>query len=52
MIFHSFMYIEKISQVLVGYIGQMPPWISGFMMATLCISIIYFFIGRTGGTSE
>lgn len=42
-------YIEKITLLLFGYIGQIPPWISGFMMITLVVSFLYIIIGRVGG---
>lgn len=49
MIGHTMVYIEKITLLLFGYIGQIPPWISGFMMITLVVSFLYIIIGRVGG---
>lgn len=48
----AFIYINQVETLLIGLIGQMPPYISGFMLATLLISIIYIIIGRVGGHSE
>ena len=49
---YAFQYIRTLINRLIVLIGQMPPWISGFMMATLVISVVYIIIGRQGGKSN
>lgn len=48
-IIYALQYIQTLINRLIVLIGQMPPWISGFMMATLVISVVYIIIGRQGG---
>ena len=48
----AFIYIGNIESTLIGTIGLLPSWISGYMLATLLISILYIIIGRVGGRSS
>ena len=48
----AFIYIQRVETTLIGIIGTIPSWLSGFMLATLMISIIYIIIGRVGGKSS
>lgn len=49
---YAFAYCRTLITRLIVLIGQMPSWISGFMMITLIISFIYLVIGRSGGKSD
>lgn len=45
-------YTNTMFTKLAYMIAQLPGWVSGFMMATLAISILYLIVGRSGGKSD
>lgn len=45
-------YTNTMFTKLAYMIAQLPGWISGFMLATLAISILYLIVGRSGGKSD
>ena len=47
-----FRYLAHIVQIAFTTIETLPSWISAFAVITLCISIIYFIVGRNTGKSD
>ncbi len=48
----AFGYLIKIVQIAFTVISTLPSWLTAFATITICISIVYFIIGRNTGKSE
>lgn len=48
----AFGYLIKIVQIAFTTISTLPSWLTAFATITICISIVYFIIGRNTGKSE
>lgn len=48
-----FKYIANTATLLFTLILNLPPWLYAIANATVCVSILYMYIGRnTGGKSQ
>lgn len=48
----AFQILGRIVTLAMQTILTLPPWIQGFLIITITITIVYFIVGRQAGKSD